>query len=124
MNAGTVQFGCAEVTSWAGGSPGSISCIVEQENLSLAALAEVARQAGMSTFYFCKMFRKATGLSFTQYLSRSRVEKAKTLLLNRNYRVSEIACEVGFQSLTHFNRTFKRIAGESPTNYRQHPPTA
>ncbi len=88
-----------------------------QEKLSLAA---VARQAGMSTFYFCKTFKKVTGLNFTDYLSRIRVEKAKNLLLNLNYRVSEIAFEVGFQSLTHFNRVFKRIAGESPTLYRQH----
>jgi len=46
------------------------------------------------------------------------VEKAKNLLLNRNLRVSEIAYEVGFQSLTHFNRVFKKITGQSPTEYR------
>ena len=74
----------------------------------------------MSTFYFCKTFKKTTGLNFTHYVSRVRVEKSKSLLLNRNYRISEIAYEVGFQSLTHFNRVFKRIAGESPTHYRQH----
>ena len=91
-----------------------------QEDLSLAA---VARQAGMSTFYFCKTFKKVTGLNFTHYVSSLRVEKAKNLLLNRNYRVSEIAFEIGFQSLTHFNRVFKRIAGASPTEYRQHLPT-
>jgi len=88
-----------------------------QEKLSLAA---VARQAGMSTFYFCKIFKKVTGQNFTDYLSRLRVEKAKNLLLNVNYRVSEIAHEVGFQSLPHFNRVFKSLAGESPTHYRQH----
>lgn len=88
-----------------------------QEDLTLTA---AARSAGMSTFYFCKTFRKVTGLTFTQHLSRLRVQKAKNLLLNLNYRVSEIAYEVGFQSLTHFNRVFKCIAGESPTDYRQH----
>jgi AraC-like DNA-binding protein len=51
-------------------------------------------------------------------VSRTRIEKAKNLLLNPNLRVSEIAFEVGFQSLTHFNRVFKRIVGESPTEYR------
>jgi AraC-like DNA-binding protein len=64
------------------------------------------------------MFKKATGLNFTDYVSRVRVEKAKNLLLNRNLRISEIAYEIGFQSLTHFNRVFKRIMGESPTEYR------
>jgi len=51
------------------------------------------------------------------------VEKAKNLLLNRNLRVSEIAYEVGFQSLTHFNRVFKRILGVSPTKYRTRLPS-
>jgi len=46
------------------------------------------------------------------------VEKAKNLLLNPNLRVSEIAYEVGFQSLTHFNRVFKKTVGESPTEFR------
>jgi AraC-like DNA-binding protein len=88
-------------------------------------LGEVASQAGMSRFYFCKLFKKATGLNFTDYIARLRVEKAKNLLLNRNYRVSEIGYEVGFQSMTHFNRVFKRIAGESPTLHRRHfPPGA
>ena len=84
------------------------------------SLATVARQAGISLFYFCKTFRKVTGMHFTQYVTRVRVEKAKQLLLNHNYRVSEIAFEVGFQSLTHFNRVFKTIAGRSPTDYREH----
>jgi AraC-like DNA-binding protein len=64
------------------------------------------------------MFKKATGINFTDYLSRVRTERAKNLLLNPNLRVSEIAYEVGFQSLTHFNRVFKRILGQSPTEYR------
>ncbi|MGZ5566768.1 MAG: helix-turn-helix domain-containing protein [Limisphaerales bacterium] len=71
-----------------------------------------------STFHFCKMFKKATGLNFTDYVSRVRVEKAKNLLLNPNLRISEIAYEVGFQSLTHFNRVFKKITGQSPSHYR------
>lgn len=87
----------------------------QSEDLSLG---QVAKAVNTSTFYFCKMFKKATGLNFTNYLSRIRIERAKNLLLNPNLRVSEIAFEVGFQSLTHFNRVFKRIIGQSPTEYR------
>jgi AraC-like DNA-binding protein len=72
----------------------------------------------VSTFYFCKMFKKATGVTFTDYLARVRVEKAKNLLLNPHLRVSEIAYTVGFQSLTHFNRLFRKLTGESPTSFR------
>jgi len=82
------------------------------------SLGQVAKAVNMSTFYFCKMFKKITGINFTDYLSRVRIEKAKNLLLNRNLRISEIAYEVGFQSLTHFNRVFKKITGQSPTEYR------
>ncbi len=82
------------------------------------SLGQVARAVNTSTFYFCKMFKKITGINFTDYLSRVRIEKSKNLLLNPNLRVSEIAFEVGFQSLTHFNRVFKKILGQTPTEYR------
>lgn len=82
------------------------------------SLGQVARAVNTSTFYFCKMFKKVTGLNFTDYVSRQRIESAKNLLLNPNLRISEIAYEVGFQSLTHFNRVFKKVIGQSPTEYR------
>jgi AraC-like DNA-binding protein/ligand-binding sensor protein len=82
------------------------------------SLSQVARAVGMSTFYFCKNFKKGTGLTFTEYLSRMRVEAVKQLLLNPYKRVSEAAYEAGFQSLSQFNRVFHRIAGESPSSYR------
>jgi AraC-like DNA-binding protein/ligand-binding sensor protein len=83
-------------------------------------LGQVARAVGTSTFYFCKIFKRATGINFTDYLARVRIESAKNLLLNPNLRISEIAYEVGFQSLTHFNRVFKKVLGEAPTEYRTH----
>ena len=82
------------------------------------ALADVSRAVNMSTFYFCKTFKKATGMTFTDYLSRVRIEKARELLANPNARVSEVAFAVGFQSLTHFNRVFRRLLGQSPTAWR------
>jgi AraC-like DNA-binding protein len=58
-------------------------------------------------------------LTFTSYLARVRVEKVKNLLLDPNRRVSEAAYDAGFQSLSQFNRVFKRIAGLSPSVYRE-----
>ncbi len=81
-------------------------------------LGQVAKAVNMSSYYFCKMFKKVTGINFTDYVARVRIEKSKNLLLNPNLRISEIAFEVGFQSLTHFNRVFKKILGQSPTEYR------
>jgi len=91
---------------------------IDENQGEALSLGQVAKAVNTSVFYFCKMFKKATGLNFTDYVSRTRIEKAKNLLLNPNLRVSEIAFEVGFQSLTHFNRVFKKIVGESPTEYR------
>ena len=91
------------------------------EDLSLGQLAAAVHT---SIFYFCKLFRKVTGTTFTEFVSRTRIEKAKNLLLNPNLRISEIAYEVGFQSLTHFNRVFKNVVGESPTGYRTRLPKA
>lgn len=86
------------------------------------SLEQVARAVNTSTFYFCKVFKKATGLTFTEYLTRIRIETAKNLLLTPHVRISEAAFAVGFQSLSQFNRAFKRITGFSPTHYRANLP--
>jgi AraC-like DNA-binding protein/ligand-binding sensor protein len=84
------------------------------------SLEQVAKSVNTSTFYFCKMFKKFTGVNYTEFLSRIRIENARNLLLNPNLRISEVAFAAGFQSLTHFNRVFKKIVGESPTEFRGH----
>lgn len=90
------------------------------EKLSLAA---VAQTVGASTFHFCKTFKKATGLNFTAHLARVRVEQTKSLLVDPNLRISEVAFRAGFQSLAHFNRVFRRIVGESPSSFRARLPS-
>jgi YesN/AraC family two-component response regulator len=97
---------------------------IRQNQAEDLSLGQVAKAVNTSSFYFCKLFKKATGLNFTDYVSRVRIEKAKNLLLNPNLRISEIAYEIGFQSLTHFNRVFKKVTGQSPTGYRDQLKTA
>ena len=92
---------------------------IAQNQDGALCLATVAKAVNTSTFYFCKLFKRTTSLTFTDYLARVRIEKAKTLLLDRNRRVSEVAYDVGFQSLTHFNRVFRKIVRQSPTGYRR-----
>jgi AraC-like DNA-binding protein len=82
------------------------------------ALRQVAQAVNVSVFYFCKIFKQTTGLTFTEYLARHRIERVKQLLLNPHMRISEAAFATGFQSLSQFNRIFRQIAGESPTRYR------
>jgi AraC-like DNA-binding protein/ligand-binding sensor protein len=83
------------------------------------SLDEAARAVNASTRHFSKVFKGAIGITFTDYLARVRVEQAKVLLGNPHLRVSEIAFETGFESISQFNRSFKRIAGHSPTQFRE-----
>jgi AraC-like DNA-binding protein len=92
---------------------------IAEKHADELSLSEVSQVVNMSAFYFCKTFKKATGMTFTDYLARVRIEKVKNLLLNPHKRVSEAAYEAGFQSLSQFNRVFRRIAGESPSTYRE-----
>ncbi len=88
------------------------------DELSLGA---VARVVNMSASYFSDKFKQATGMNFVEYVARTRIEKARNLLQNPHLRISEIAFEVGFQSLSQFNRAFKKVAGQAPSEYRRAP---
>jgi AraC-like DNA-binding protein len=81
-------------------------------------LRDVARAVNMSAFYFCKVFKNTTHLNFTNYLARMRIEAVKQMLLTPHTRVAEAAFAAGFQSLSQFNRIFRQVAGESPSDFR------
>jgi AraC-like DNA-binding protein len=93
---------------------------IDKHKTEELSLAGVAKAAGASVFHFCKVFHKSTGLKFTDYVARVRLKDARIQLLNPSRRISEVAYDVGFQSLTQFNRTFKRVFGQSPTEFREH----
>jgi AraC-like DNA-binding protein/ligand-binding sensor protein len=81
-------------------------------------LAQVAGHVHVSPFHLCKVFRKATGMTLTEYVARVRVEKAKSLLVDPSLRISEVVFAAGFGSIPQFNCVFKRYAGMAPTEYR------
>ena len=93
----------------------------QQEVISLGRVSSVLH---VSLSDLCRRFHKATGVPFTEFVSRTRVESAKKLLLNPNLQISQIAYATGFQSLSHFNRMFKRIMGKSPKEFRRNQPEA
>lgn len=92
---------------------------IESHHADELSLDRVSQAVHASKYYFSKQFKRATGMSLPEYVSRVRLESAKHLLLNRNSRVGEIAFRVGFASITQFNRIFKRTLGQSPTDYRR-----
>ncbi|HAV13403.1 MAG TPA: AraC family transcriptional regulator [Opitutae bacterium] len=91
---------------------------IKQRYSEKISLDEAAHAVNASTRHFCKVFKEATGITFTDYLARVRVEKAKNMLQNPHLRVSEIAFETGFESISQFNRSFKRVTGKTPTQFR------
>lgn len=84
--------------------------------LSLESVSEVVH---CNSFYLCKLFKKVNGYSFTEYINHQRLQKAKRLLMNQDMRISEVAMDSGFQSITHFNRVFRKYAGCSPSEFRK-----
>ena len=97
---------------------------IEAHSAEELSLGKVARVANTSPNYFSEKFREATGMNFVTYVARTRFGKAARLLREADLRVSEIAFAVGFQSLSQFNRVFKKFAGISPTEYRNGAATA
>lgn len=86
------------------------------QKISARALAE---DLNISPEHFCRTFKQATGVRFTEYVARIRVAKAREQLVNSGQPVTQIAFTCGFQSLAQFNRMFKRFAGVCPTEYRE-----
>ncbi len=91
---------------------------INQNYREVISLPEVARVVNMSANYFSEKFKQVTRLNFVEYVARTRIEKACNLLENPNLRISELAFDVGFQSLSQFNRMFKKITGQSPKQFR------
>ncbi|RDY59650.1 helix-turn-helix domain-containing protein [Flagellimonas nanhaiensis] len=84
-------------------------------------LAEVAKSVNLGKEAFCRYFKKSTGSTFTHFLNQYRITQAKRLLLSGK-NISETCYECGFESLSYFNRTFKRISGENPSAYKNKQP--
>jgi AraC-like DNA-binding protein len=82
------------------------------------SLTKVAKSVHISPNYLSERFKEVTGVNFVDYITRTRVEQAREHLRNSNVRISEIAFAVGFQSLSQFNRVFKKLTRKSPTQFR------
>lgn len=98
------------------------ACSYIAENLGERfTLDDLARQAGVSRFHFARLFRVSTGNSPMAYLLKSRIERAKQMLLQDERPVCEIAAVLGFCDQSHLTRTFRRLTGLTPREFaRRH----
>jgi two-component system response regulator YesN len=73
----------------------------------------------LSPSYFLHLFKQASGATFTDYLTRTRIDKAKSLLLGSNFNITEIAYKVGYSDSNYFSTVFKNSEGMTPSAYRK-----
>jgi AraC-like DNA-binding protein len=92
---------------------------IEENSIEPISLSQVANAVNISPTHLSEKFKNVTGIKFVDYVAQQRYEKARALLHNPETRVSEIAFAAGFQSLSQFNRVFKKLSGESPRAYRR-----
>jgi AraC-like DNA-binding protein len=91
---------------------------VEEHFRATTDTVVIAKKVNLSVPAFCRYFKKATKLTYTDFVNQYRINYAKKLLL-QDINVTEACFEVGFENLSYFNRTFKKIAGESPSKYKK-----
>ncbi|SDD90386.1 Two-component response regulator, YesN/AraC family, consists of REC and AraC-type DNA-binding domains [Paenibacillus sp. UNCCL117] len=95
-----------------------IKSYIEKHYMEDISLHSVSAAVHLSPTYVSKIFKKATGRNFIDYLTSVRMEMAKAMLGNVNNKVYEIASNVGYQSTKHFSQVFKGNTGMTPTEYR------
>lgn len=85
-------------------------------NITLEAIAPLF---GYNRSYLGKIFAEKTGQSFNSYVDLVRIERAKELLLSSNAKVYSIAEQVGYKNVDYFHIKFRKIAGQSPAQFRR-----
>jgi AraC family transcriptional regulator len=86
------------------------------ENVPLAALARLVR---LSTFHFCRAFKRSFGMPPHQYHMVQRIERAKILLAEPSRSITDIALDLGFSQTSAFSSTFRKATGQTPTAYHR-----
>lgn len=82
------------------------------------SLSELALKYHISEAYFSNLFTRTVGVGLKNYIMEIRVEKAKNLLLQTNQKINDIALAVGYEDSRYFAKVFRKIQGESPSDYR------
>ena len=91
---------------------------IEEHSGEELSLRRVAKAVNIHPNYLSERFKQVIGMNFVEYVARTRFERACKLLRDGDLRISEIAFAAGFQSLSQFNRVFKKFSRKSPTQFR------
>jgi len=102
--------------------PRAVRRSIEYINANFAGeirLKDIAAAVGMSKFHLARTFRASTGVTLHHYLTRTRVERVKALLLDSDQSLAVIADSAGFSDQSHMSKTFKRFTGTTPRLFRR-----
>ncbi|NLY76709.1 MAG: helix-turn-helix transcriptional regulator [Tissierellia bacterium] len=78
----------------------------------------MADYLGLNKCYFCQLFKRETGKTYSQFLNELRIEKSKELLENTNLSILDIALTVGYNNQNYYSMAFKKLTGTTPKNYK------
>jgi AraC family transcriptional regulator len=93
--------------------------ILRSDSEADVSLAALAADAGLSSFHFCRAFKESTGLSPYAWLRQYRLEQAMNMLRDSDESVVSIAAVLGYSSQTAFAAAFKKLTGETPSDWRK-----
>lgn len=82
-------------------------------------LESISSELGYSRTYFSKLFKRLFGMNFVAYLTNLRIEEAKRLLEKENLGIQEVAARTGFRGNAYFSSTFRRLTGQTPSEYQE-----
>lgn len=91
---------------------------IETSDLSRVSLSDAAELAGLEKKYFSRFFKDKTGICFRDWIARIRIKRSQTMLMERDYTVTETCFAVGFRDLRTFERAFKKHAGMTPRDFK------
>jgi YesN/AraC family two-component response regulator len=97
----------------------SVQEYVRKRDLTSITLKDVAKAIGVSPSRLSHLFRERVGISFSEWLARQRVERAKTLIRLNDLSTAEVAYAAGFGSYRSFERSFKKVTGLTPLQFRK-----
>ncbi|WP_198960821.1 AraC family transcriptional regulator [Bradyrhizobium sp. UFLA03-84] len=103
-------------------SPGALRRAIERlrsDSLADVSLAALASDAGLSRFHFCRAFKESTGLSPHAWLRQLRLEQAMTMLRTTDVSIALVAARLGYASQGAFTAAFRRLTGETPSDWRR-----
>jgi AraC family transcriptional regulator len=117
------EGGSSAVSGMRGGLPGwqqtKLTQYIEEHLADEISLSSLARLVQLSPFHFSRAFKESFGVPPHRYLTGQRIERAKALLAERKLSVTEIGLDVGFNETSSFTHAFRKVTGETPTEYRR-----